>query len=151
MLLKISLHVRISLTTPISHGWILLLNRLMWLTHVRFQHSTISTSCVGVNTQSAVSFSLFTKTEPLSHTENGMSNEESAKDAASSNRSLHTTSDYRAAKKERPYYPGQTHTPPPLRRVSSNPTEVGPMAAHRRVEGIVSFTWKLGGKKHSHA
>ncbi|KAI3377485.1 hypothetical protein L3Q82_008664 [Scortum barcoo] len=75
-----------------------------------------------------------TKSEPLSHAENGLSKDDSTKDPAPSTRSLHNTSDYRAAKKERPYYPGQTHTPPPLRRVSSNPSEVGPMCAHRRVE-----------------
>lgn len=71
--------------------------------------------------------------EPLSHNENGVSNDNSTKDPAGG--AIHTTSDYRAAKKERPYYPGQTHTPPPLRRVSSNPTELGPVSAHRRVEG----------------
>lgn len=71
--------------------------------------------------------------EPLSHNENGVSTDNSTKDPAGG--AIHTTSDYRAAKKERPYYPGQTHTPPPLRRVSSNPTELGPVSAHRRVEG----------------
>lgn len=74
-------------------------------------------------------------TEPLSHTENGISNESSTKDPSPS--TLHTSSDYRATKKERPFYPGQTHTPPPLRRVSSNPTELGPVCVHRRVEGRV--------------
>ncbi|XP_075904363.1 polycomb protein SCMH1 isoform X2 [Nelusetta ayraudi] len=76
-----------------------------------------------------------TKSEPMSHTENSISNDDSAKDAAPSN--PHTsphTSDYRAAKKERAFFPGQTLAPPPLRRVSSNPTELGPMSAHRRVE-----------------
>lgn len=82
-----------------------------------------------------VSFSPLPGTEPLSHTENGVSNDDSAKDAAPGTRSLHSTLDYRATKKERPYFPGQTHTPPPLRRVSSNPSELGPMCAHRRVEG----------------
>ncbi|XP_056868983.1 polycomb protein SCMH1 isoform X1 [Takifugu flavidus] len=70
--------------------------------------------------------------EPLSHNENGVSNDNSTKDPAGG--AIHASSDYRAAKKERPYYPGQTHTPPPLRRVSSNPTELGPVSAHRRVE-----------------
>lgn len=79
-----------------------------------------------------------TKSEPLSHTENGLSNDDSTKDPANSTRSLHNASDYRTAKKERPYYPGQT--PPPLRRVSSNPTELGPMCAHRRVEAASSTT-----------
>lgn len=72
----------------------------------------------------------------MSHTENSISIDESAKDAASSNHSAHT-SDYRAAKKERTFFPGQTLAPPPLRRVSSNPTEMGPISAHRRVEGRV--------------
>lgn len=71
--------------------------------------------------------------EPLSHNENGVSSDNSTKDPAGG--AIHTTSDYRTAKKERPYYPGQTHTPPLLRRVSSNPTELGPASAHRRVEG----------------
>ena len=86
------------------------------------------------------SFSPFLETEPLSHTENSVSNDDSTKEPAPSNRPLHTASDYRAAKKERPYYPGQTHTPPPLRRVSSNTTELGPMCAHRRVEGRLNYT-----------
>lgn len=71
--------------------------------------------------------------EPLSHNENGVISDNSTKDPAGG--AIHTTSDYRAAKKERLYYPGQTHTPPPLRRVSSNPTDLGPVSAHRRVEG----------------
>uniref|UniRef100_A0A3Q4BSS0 SAM domain-containing protein n=1 Tax=Mola mola TaxID=94237 RepID=A0A3Q4BSS0_MOLML len=78
--------------------------------------------------------------EPQSHTENGVSNDSSKKDPAPGTRSLHTVSDYRAAKKERPYYPGQTHTPSPLRRVSSNTTELGPVCAHRRVEAASSTT-----------
>uniref|UniRef100_A0A3B4ZZW6 Scm polycomb group protein like 2 n=1 Tax=Stegastes partitus TaxID=144197 RepID=A0A3B4ZZW6_9TELE len=54
-------------------------------------------------------------------------------------RPLHTTADYRGAKRERPYYPGHTQTtPPPLRRVSSNPTD--PMCTHRRVEAASSTT-----------
>lgn len=93
-----------------------------------------------VFTWSTVSFSSLVETEPLSHTENGVSNDDSTKDTTPSTRSLHNASDYRAAKKERPYYPGQTHTPPPLRRVSSNPTELGPMCAQRRVEGRVKCT-----------
>ncbi|KAM7405917.1 hypothetical protein PAMP_000330 [Pampus punctatissimus] len=79
-----------------------------------------------------------TKSEPLSHTENGLSNDDSTKDPAPNARSLHTASDYRATKKERPYYPG--HTPPPLRRVSSNPAELGPIRTHRRVEAASSTT-----------
>ncbi|XP_034536580.1 polycomb protein SCMH1 isoform X3 [Notolabrus celidotus] len=79
-----------------------------------------------------------TKSEPLSHAENGLSKDESTKDPAPSARPLHSSSDYRATKKERPFYPGQT--PPPVRRVSSNPTEAGPMCAHRRVEAASSTT-----------
>uniref|UniRef100_A0A672G433 Scm polycomb group protein like 2 n=1 Tax=Salarias fasciatus TaxID=181472 RepID=A0A672G433_SALFA len=65
---------------------------------------------------------------------NGLSNDDSSKDPNPSARPHHTASDFRAAKRERPYYPGHTQTPPPLRRVSSNPTELVPMCAHRRVE-----------------
>ncbi|KAF0042993.1 hypothetical protein F2P81_004330 [Scophthalmus maximus] len=57
-----------------------------------------------------------TKSEPPTHAENGLSKEDSAKDPAPGARSIHNASDYRATKKERPYYPGHTHTPPPLRR-----------------------------------
>uniref|UniRef100_A0A3P8U810 Scm polycomb group protein like 2 n=1 Tax=Amphiprion percula TaxID=161767 RepID=A0A3P8U810_AMPPE len=79
------------------------------------------------------------KSEPLSHAENGLSKEDSSKDPTPSTRPHHTTSDYRAAKRERPYYPGHTQTtPPPLRRVSSNPTD--PMLMHRRVEAASSTT-----------
>ncbi|XP_060890900.1 polycomb protein SCMH1 isoform X3 [Labrus mixtus] len=81
-----------------------------------------------------------TKSEPVSHTENGLSKDDSTKDPAPSTRSLHNPSDYRATKKERPYFPGQTHTPPPLRRVSSNPTEHTNMSAQRRVEAASSTT-----------
>ncbi|XP_028298931.1 polycomb protein SCMH1 isoform X2 [Gouania willdenowi] len=75
-----------------------------------------------------------TKSEPLSASENGLSNHDSPKDPPPSARPHHTTSDYRASKRERPYYPGHTQTPPPLRRVSSNPTEPSPVCSHRRVE-----------------
>ncbi|XP_068597764.1 polycomb protein SCMH1-like [Brachionichthys hirsutus] len=81
-----------------------------------------------------------TKSEPLPHTENSVSIDDSRKDMTSSARSLHTPSDYRTAKKERPYYPGQTQTPPALRRVTSNPTDLGPMGAQRRVEVASSTT-----------
>lgn len=115
--------------------------------------STVQQFCtfsIRVHTVLTVSFSPFLETEPLSHTENGVSNDDSAKDAAPGTRSLHTASDYRATKKERPYYLGQTHTPPPLRRVSSNPTELGPMCAHRRVEGRVKYTHTVAMAKRSH-
>ncbi|XP_054466480.1 polycomb protein SCMH1 isoform X2 [Anoplopoma fimbria] len=83
-----------------------------------------------------------TKSEPLSHPENGLSNDDSTKDPNPSTRPPHTATatDYRATKKERPYYPGHTHTPPPLRRVSSNPTELGQMCPPRRVEAASSTT-----------
>ncbi|XP_074522459.1 polycomb protein SCMH1 isoform X3 [Halichoeres trimaculatus] len=81
-----------------------------------------------------------TKSEPLSHTENGLSKDDPTKEPTPSARPLHSPGEYRATKKERPYYPGQTHTPPPLRRVSSNPTEPGPVSAHRRVEAASSTT-----------
>ncbi|XP_034429812.1 polycomb protein SCMH1 isoform X2 [Hippoglossus hippoglossus] len=75
-----------------------------------------------------------TKSEPASHAENGLRKDDTTNDPIPSPRSIHAASDYRATKKERPYYPGHTHTPPPLRRVSSNPAELDPMCAHRRVE-----------------
>ncbi|XP_068587135.1 polycomb protein SCMH1 isoform X2 [Cebidichthys violaceus] len=81
-----------------------------------------------------------TKSEPLSQPENGLSNDDSTKDPTPITRPPHTASDYRATKKERPYYPGHTHTPPPLRRVSSNPTELGQMCPPRRVEAASSTT-----------
>lgn len=74
------------------------------------------------------------KSEPLCVAENGLPNNDPSKDPTPSPRPLHNTPDYRAAKRERPYYPGHAQTPPPLRRVSSNPTEPGPVCAHRRVE-----------------
>ncbi|KAK5609354.1 hypothetical protein CRENBAI_011333 [Crenichthys baileyi] len=74
-----------------------------------------------------------TKSEPLSITENG--NENPSKEPTPTPRPLHNTLDYRAAKRERASYPGHTQTPPPLRRVGSNPTELGPVNTHRRVEG----------------
>ncbi|XP_020568389.1 sex comb on midleg-like protein 2 isoform X3 [Oryzias latipes] len=73
-----------------------------------------------------------TKSEPSSVTENGLSKDNSSKDVTPSARSHHNTLDYRAAKRERAYYPGQTQ--PPLRRVSSNPTEISPVSTYRRVE-----------------
>ncbi|XP_056269584.1 polycomb protein SCMH1 isoform X1 [Pseudoliparis swirei] len=81
-----------------------------------------------------------TKSEPLSHPENDLSNNDSTKEPTANTRPPHTASDYRATKKERPYYPGHTHTPPPLRRVSSNPTELGQMCPPRRVEAASSTT-----------
>lgn len=77
--------------------------------------------------------SLIRQTEPSSVPEKHTSNEGSSTDPAPGTRPLHNTPDYRASKRERPFYPG--HTPPPLRRVSSNPTELGPISTHRRVEG----------------
>uniref|UniRef100_A0A3Q0R717 Scm polycomb group protein like 2 n=1 Tax=Amphilophus citrinellus TaxID=61819 RepID=A0A3Q0R717_AMPCI len=88
----------------------------------------------------SIYFSLLIETEPLSLAENGLPNNDSSKDPSPSPRPLHNTSDYRAAKRERPYYPGHTQTPPPLRRVSSNPTEPGPVCTHRRVEAASSTT-----------
>ncbi|KAM9765957.1 polycomb protein SCMH1 isoform 3-T4 [Menidia menidia] len=74
------------------------------------------------------------KSEPSPITENGLSNDSSSKDPTPNTRPVHSTLDYRAAKRERPYYPGHTQIPPPIRRVSSNPAELGPMGPHRRVE-----------------
>ncbi|XP_024911436.1 polycomb protein SCMH1 [Cynoglossus semilaevis] len=81
---------------------------------------------------------LYNKTKSVPpHTENGLPKDDSAKDPAHSARSIHSTSDYRAAKKERSFYPVHTHTPPPVRRVSSNPAELNPQ---RRVEAASSTT-----------
>ncbi|XP_005753110.1 polycomb protein SCMH1-like [Pundamilia nyererei] len=80
------------------------------------------------------------KSEPLCVAENSLPNNDPSKDPTPSPRPLHNTPDYRAAKRERPYYPGHAQTPPPLRRVSSNPTEPGPVCAHRRVEAASSTT-----------
>ncbi|XP_005943353.1 polycomb protein SCMH1 isoform X1 [Haplochromis burtoni] len=80
------------------------------------------------------------KSEPLCVAENGLPNNNPSKDPTPSPHPLHNTPDYRAAKRERPYYPGHAQTPPPLRRVSSNPTEPGPVCAHRRVEAASSTT-----------
>ncbi|XP_068455543.1 polycomb protein SCMH1 isoform X3 [Clinocottus analis] len=82
-----------------------------------------------------------TKSEPLSHPESG-SMEESMKEPSPSPRPPHAASDYRATKKERTFYPGHTRTPPPppLRRVSSNPTDLGQMCPPRRVEAASSTT-----------
>uniref|UniRef100_A0A1A8R2U4 Sex comb on midleg-like 2 n=1 Tax=Nothobranchius rachovii TaxID=451742 RepID=A0A1A8R2U4_9TELE len=81
-----------------------------------------------------------TKSEPSAVNENGMSNNNSSKDSIPNSCPLHITLDYRAAKRERPYCPGHTQTAPPLQRVSSNPTELGPTSAHRRVEAASSTT-----------
>ncbi|XP_037546186.1 polycomb protein SCMH1 [Nematolebias whitei] len=78
-----------------------------------------------------------TKSETSSVSENGPSNNVSSKDAS---RPPHSIPDYRAAKIERPFYPGHTQTPPPLRRLTSNPTELGPTGPHRRVEAASSTT-----------
>uniref|UniRef100_A0A3B3C133 Scm polycomb group protein like 2 n=1 Tax=Oryzias melastigma TaxID=30732 RepID=A0A3B3C133_ORYME len=55
---------------------------------------------------------------------NGLSKDNPSKDGTPSARPHHNTLDYRAAKRERAYYPGHTQTQPPLQRVNSNPTEV---------------------------
>ncbi|XP_061742918.1 polycomb protein SCMH1 isoform X1 [Nerophis ophidion] len=81
-----------------------------------------------------------TKSEPVSQTENGVSKDESMKDGVAKARSPHVTTDYRAAKRERPYYTSHPHTPPPVRRVSSTPSEHGQVSSHRRVEAASSTT-----------
>ncbi|XP_051919089.1 polycomb protein SCMH1 isoform X2 [Hippocampus zosterae] len=75
-----------------------------------------------------------TKSEPLPHTENSPSNNDSSKDSGPNARAPHIAVDYRATKRERPYYATHSHTPPPLRRVSSNPSELGQVPTQRRVE-----------------
>ncbi|XP_024151779.1 polycomb protein SCMH1 isoform X3 [Oryzias melastigma] len=81
-----------------------------------------------------------TKSEPSSVTENGLSKDNPSKDGTPSARPHHNTLDYRAAKRERAYYPGHTQTQPPLQRVNSNPTEVSPISTYRRVEAASSTT-----------
>ncbi|XP_077568581.1 polycomb protein SCMH1 isoform X1 [Stigmatopora nigra] len=81
-----------------------------------------------------------TKSEPLSHTENNSSNNDSKKDSTPNTRPPHIAADYRATKRERSYYASHSHTPPPLRRVSSNPSELGQVPTHRRVEAASSTT-----------
>lgn len=82
--------------------------------------------------------SLFLLSEPLPHTENSPSNNDSSKDSGPNARAPHIAVDYRATKRERPYYATHSHTPPPLRRVSSNPSELGQVPTHRRVEGRIT-------------
>ncbi|XP_077419270.1 polycomb protein SCMH1 isoform X1 [Vanacampus margaritifer] len=81
-----------------------------------------------------------TKSEPLPHTENSTSNNDSSKDSVPNARPPHIAADYRATKRERQYYATHSHTPPPLRRVSSNPSELGQVPTHRRVEAASSTT-----------
>lgn len=79
-----------------------------------------------------------------SKSENGLSNNDSSKDAAPITRPVHhnNSSDYRAAKKDRSFYHSHTQQPPPtaLRRVSSNPPEISPAHNNRRVEAPSSTT-----------
>uniref|UniRef100_A0A3Q2YGX6 Scm polycomb group protein like 2 n=1 Tax=Hippocampus comes TaxID=109280 RepID=A0A3Q2YGX6_HIPCM len=84
--------------------------------------------------------SLFLLSEPLPHTENSTSNNDSSKESGPNARAPHIAVDYRATKRERPYYATHSHTPPPLRRVSSNPSELGQVPTHRRVEAASSTT-----------
>ncbi|XP_034050609.1 polycomb protein SCMH1 [Thalassophryne amazonica] len=81
-----------------------------------------------------------TKSEPMPITENGLPNDDSKKDPAPTTRSLHAAPEYRITQKDRAFYPGHTRTPPPLRRVSSNPAELGTLCSHRRVEAPSSTT-----------
>ncbi|XP_056134930.1 polycomb protein SCMH1 [Lampris incognitus] len=81
-----------------------------------------------------------TKTEPLPHGENGLSNEDSKTDQIHSARSLRTTSDSRVSQTERPYYSGHTRTFPTARAVNPNPSEMRSIRTHRRVEAASSTT-----------
>lgn len=87
------------------------------------------------------------ETEPSSFTENNLSKDDACKDSTLGPHPLNNKLDYRAAKRERPYFPGHAQTPSPLRRVSSNPAELGPATAHRRVEGKVSNAQTARGEK----
>ncbi|XP_029106234.1 sex comb on midleg-like protein 2 isoform X2 [Scleropages formosus] len=80
--------------------------------------------------------------ETLPHEESGVLKErfpEESMDSASNSMTprpptLRSSSEYRPSASS-PYYPSQ---PPPLRRHSSNPPELGSARIHRRVEGSVS-------------
>ncbi|XP_067243324.1 polycomb protein SCMH1 isoform X3 [Chanodichthys erythropterus] len=88
--------------------------------------------------------------ETIAHAENGATTEqqfsEESMDSASNPvaprpPALRSTSDYHPPTGSSPHYPSH---PPPLRRLSSNPSELGPARAHRRVEGRLSASSTTG-------
>ncbi|KAK7912761.1 hypothetical protein WMY93_012972 [Mugilogobius chulae] len=68
-----------------------------------------------------------------SKSENGLSNNIPSKDSAPISRPPHNNgTDFRAAKKARPFYHAHSQsTPPPLRRISSNPSDVIPALGNK--------------------
>ncbi|XP_067288149.1 sex comb on midleg-like protein 2 isoform X2 [Pseudorasbora parva] len=84
--------------------------------------------------------------ETVAHAENGTTTEqqfsEESMDSASNTvaprpPALRSTSEYHPPAGSSPHYPSH---PPPIRRLSSNPSELGPARAHRRVEAASSTT-----------
>ncbi len=86
--------------------------------------------------------SCFFVTETIAHAENGATTDQqfsvesidSASNSVAPRRppAQRSTSEYHTLAGSSPHYPSH---PPPLRRLSSNPSELGPARAHRRVEG----------------
>ncbi|XP_043106225.1 polycomb protein SCMH1-like [Puntigrus tetrazona] len=84
--------------------------------------------------------------ETIVHAENGATTDqqfsEESIDSASNSvaprpPALRSTSEYHTPAGSSPHYPSH---PPPLRRLSSNPSELGPARTHRRVEAASSTT-----------
>ncbi|XP_055010670.1 polycomb protein SCMH1-like [Boleophthalmus pectinirostris] len=103
--------------------------------------SHLESDCV-FSSQPFSPFTNNTRYYERSKSENGLSNENSSKDSTPIPRPPHNNSaDYRAAKKERAFYHGHAQqTPPPLRRVNSNPSDITPAHITRRVEAPSSTT-----------
>ncbi|XP_043108789.1 sex comb on midleg-like protein 2 isoform X1 [Puntigrus tetrazona] len=88
--------------------------------------------------------------ETIVHAENGATTDqqfsEESIDSASNSvaprpPALRSTSEYHTPAGSSPHYPSH---PPPLRRLSSNPSELGPARTHRRVEGRLSASSTTG-------
>ncbi|XP_042589931.1 sex comb on midleg-like protein 2 isoform X2 [Cyprinus carpio] len=84
--------------------------------------------------------------ETIAHAENGATTDqqfsEESIDSASNSvaprpPALRSTSEYHTPAGSSPHYPSH---PPPLRRLTSNPSELGPARTHRRVEAASSTT-----------
>uniref|UniRef100_A0AAV2LML2 SAM domain-containing protein n=1 Tax=Knipowitschia caucasica TaxID=637954 RepID=A0AAV2LML2_KNICA len=85
-------------------------------------------------------FSPFTNTNTVRYYERSKSENGLSSDSSKETRPQHNASaDYRVAKKERVFYPQLPAPPaPPLRRVTSHPSDIAPV--HRRVEAPSSTT-----------
>ncbi|CAM4731920.1 unnamed protein product [Leuciscus chuanchicus] len=88
--------------------------------------------------------------ETIAHAENGATTDqqfsEESMDSASNSvaprpPALRSPSEYHPPAGSSPHYPSH---PPPLRRLSSNPSELGPARTHRRVEGRLSASSTTG-------